>query len=105
MRLKYWTTALLILGMTLILGSPVVLSGKPEDPASHEMKAWVLRFGIFTVGTSLVWVLVALLSILLIRSIRKEMVAERDLNMKILLEKTLADHAKDLDRQGEAQSG
>ena len=106
MRLKYWTTALLGFGLTLILASPLVLSGKPESgPASREMQIWVLRFLIYTCVTSLVWVTVALLAVLLIRSIRKGMEAERELNMKILLEKTLAEHAKELDRHGEASSG
>ncbi|MES1227814.1 MAG: hypothetical protein ABUL72_04030 [Armatimonadota bacterium] len=105
MRLKYWTTALLGFGLTLILASPLALSGKPEDPLSREMKMWVLRFGIYTCVTAFVWVLVALMAVLLIRSIRRDMVAERELNMKILLEKTLADHAKELNRQSDAQSG
>ena len=105
MRLKYWTSALLGFGLMLILASPVVFSGKPEDPASREMRMWVLRFGIYTCVTSLVWVLVALLAVLVIRSIRREMLAERELNLQILLEKTLAEHAKDIDLQSEAQSG
>ena len=105
MHLKYWTTALLGFGLTLILASPIVLAGKPDNPSSREAKEWLIRFGLYAGVTTVVWAVVALLAILLIRSIRREMMGERDLNMRILLEKTMKDHADAMAANGEVQSG
>ena len=105
MHLKYLTTSLFGFGLTLILASPLVLSGKPDDPASREAKEWLIRFGLYVGATTIVWAAVAILAILLIRSIRREMLGERELNMRILLEKTMKDHADALAAKGEAQSG
>jgi hypothetical protein len=105
MHLKYWTTALLGFGLTLVLAAPLALSGKPEDPSSRAAKEWLIRFGLYVGATTIVWALVALLAVLLIRKIRREMMAEREVNMNILLEKAMKDHAEHMSSQGNAQGG
>lgn len=104
MQLRFWTTALLGFGLTLILASPVVFMRRPDPHETVEMQKWVVTAGIYVCVTAFVWVGVAILAILMIRSIRRDMVAERELNMKILLEKTLADHSKEPDNGNQANT-
>jgi hypothetical protein len=104
MRIRFWTSALLGFGLTLVLASPVVFMRRPDAHETLEMQRWVVVAGLYVCVTAFVWVGVAALAILMIRSIRKDMAAERELNMRILLEKTLADHATDSENGSQAPS-
>lgn len=100
--MRFWTTALLGFGLMLILVSPVVFMRRPDPHETTEMQRWVVTAGLYVCVTAFVWVGVATLAILMIRSIRRDMVAEREMNMKILLEKTLADHSKENENGNQA---
>lgn len=94
MQLKYWTSALLAFGITLVMAAPFLLSDKPQNMRSPDGQFYVLKFGIYTVVTAFVWVSVAVCALLLIRAIRRQMMEERELNLRLLMEGTLNDHAK-----------
>jgi hypothetical protein len=101
--LKYWTTGAFVFGLGLICAVPFVIAGKPNTSDLHLARVWLLQFGIFVCVTAFVWVGVAILAMLLMRQIRRDVVHERERNMQVLMEATLADHQRKQD-PGESES-
>ena len=142
MRLKTFTTGLLIFGVALFFGFPFLLKANPDlkyrdnkdfvqldqngDPildrngniahkdeegnivtvlnedgepmrlsASRREKAeFAIPVGGYIILMFAVWIAVIICSLLIVRRVRKELIAETSANMDAFVEGTLRDHAK-----------
>jgi len=92
-KLKFWTTANLIFGMLLLFGYPFLLTKRPSDDASREVRA---RFALMLTGYMSVLLVVFFVLIVLAWRIivhQREQYREATLNnLKDLVEGTLNDH-------------
>lgn len=93
--LRFWTTALFLFGLILLLGSPFLLMGRPPAAAPQRER---LVFAATTVGyvilLLLVFFVVSVLAWRLVVRQREEYQTAHLQNLKDLVEGSLQDHQK-----------
>lgn len=93
--LKFWTTALLVFGLLLLMGSPILLMRRPVPGAPRDVRAvFAITMTTYVVVLLLVFFAVTYLSWRLIVKQREEYQAKHLENLKELVEGTLQDHQK-----------
>ena len=93
--LRFWTTALLIFGMVLLMGSPILLMRRPPPGAARDVRAvFAITMTTYVVVLLLVFFAVTYLSWRLLVKQREEYQAKHLENLKELVEGSLQDHQK-----------
>lgn len=93
--LRFWTTALLVFGMLLLMGSPLLLMRKPPPGAAREVRAvFAITMTTYVVVLLLVFFAVTFLAWRLVVKQREEYQAKHLENLKELVEGSLQDHQK-----------
>jgi hypothetical protein len=94
-KLKTVTTALVIIGLILLVLWPFVIGPMPPAAAAPREKAEYLAKSLgYVTGLMVTWVAVATCALILMRQIRNEMKTATDRNLRELVEGTLRDHDK-----------
>lgn len=115
MRLKAFTTGLVIFGFLMLLALPLVLQQNPDvrvkrlqtaafeagnkdaqlpTVTRRERAEYAALFGSYIMGMLVLWVIVIICAMIYMRQVRKEILEETQANMQAFIEGTLADHAK-----------
>lgn len=114
MRLKQVTTGLVIFGVLLLFGLPLVIGSNPQLDKSRplvtkvvngeekpvreatrvEMAEYGVRLGLYIMAMFAVWIAVIICAMLIIRQVRKEVAEMSAAHMQAFVEGTLSDHAK-----------
>lgn len=95
MRLKVLTTTLLIAGVLLMLGWPLIVGQRPSKGTSKVVVArWGVRSLVYFGATSGVWLSVAVSAWLLARQTQRDFLNQEKKNLNELIEGTLRDHGK-----------
>jgi len=93
MRLKTFTTGLMIFGVALLLGVPVLLTRRPEGSATkRELAEYALLFGSYIIVIALVAVAAIICAMVVLRQTTKSLKEEAERNMKSFVEGSLRDH-------------
>lgn len=94
MRLKTVTTGLVIFGIVLMLGWPLVMSRRPQNVAndSREMQEFVVLFGGYAIFVMLVWLVVGVCAWMVLKNTLKQLKVDRSTMMQSFVEGTLRDH-------------
>lgn len=93
MRLKVFTTGLMIFGLVALFGMPIFLGNRPDkSEGNRAMQEFAVQFGIYTIILVLVWLAVIVCAWFIIKGVRNELREIAADNMKEFLEGTLRDH-------------
>lgn len=94
MFVKVVTTALVLLGLAMLVGLPFVLRERPTDgdqAALAKYGAWLITyFG----ATCLIWLSAALGAVLVMRNARRRLTEDQKENLRGMIEGTLRDHER-----------
>ena len=94
MLVKVVTTALVLIGLAMLVGLPLVLRERPTDgdqAALAKYGAWLLTyFGVMC----LIWLSAALCAVLVMRDARRRLAQEQRENLRGMIEGTLRDHER-----------
>ena len=94
MLVKVVTTALVLLGLAMLVGLPFVLGERPPEDdqvALARYGAWLLTyFGV----TCLVWLSAAMGAVFVARNARRQLVDDQKENVRTLVEESLRDHGR-----------
>mgnify|MGYP001160649193 FL=1 len=94
MRLKTITTGLLIFGIALLCGLPVLMGRQPPSDAPRTEKAqYAVLFGSYTLVIFAVAIAVIICAMVVLRRTANELRAQSKLNMEMFVEGSLRDHA------------
>lgn len=94
MRLKTFTTGLMIFGVALLCGIPVMMQRQPAETAPEKDKAvYLLQFGIYTITIMVIMVTAIVCALLVLRQTTRSLKDEAERNMKTFVEGSLTDHA------------
>lgn len=93
MWLKIATTVSFITGLAMLALWPWVVGTRPVGKGD-ALKQYALRYGYYLLAVLFVFILTIVLSMILLRSQRKEFQAEAKENMRELIEGTLKDHER-----------
>jgi type VI protein secretion system component VasK len=95
MRLKFWTTAFMALGIGLLLALPWLVGPRPPQAAGQQaMVDYGLRVIAYFTVTCLVFLVAAFLAWRLVRAAREEFAKRRVENLRDLVEGALRDHER-----------
>lgn len=95
MRLKHVTTALLVLGIALLLAWQPVVGPQPSASEPERAKlVHVLRMGVYFLAVIVTFFLAGLSAYLLARRTRQQYRQEARQNLNDLIEASLHDHRK-----------
>lgn len=94
MRLKIFTTGFVILGVLLLLSYPVLVGPVPKGEGRQALAEYALRFGLYVIGSLLVWFTTAVLAVIAARRARQAYREEAMENFQHLMEETLRDHGR-----------
>lgn len=93
--LKFWTTTLLVFGMFLLMGAPVLMMRKPPSGSLEQVR---LRFAamvtVYAMVLLLVFFAVIILAYRLMVRQREEFREASLTNLKDLVEATMQDHGR-----------
>lgn len=93
MRLKTFTTGLMIFGVALLLGLPLLMTRKPEDGApKKELAVYAVMFGTYIMVIFAVAIIAIICAMIVLRQTTKSLKEEAEKNMKIFVEGSLRDH-------------
>ena len=92
--MKKVLTALVVVGMGLLVAWPFVLGKQPAREHTRALELYTLRFGLYVCVLLIVFFAMAALAWALWRKAREEYREAALNNMKFLIETTLADHRK-----------
>ena len=94
-QLKFWTTTLLIFGLMMLMGTPILLTKRPPNAAPEAER---LRFAAMLTAYAMLILLVVLgiinLAYFLVRKQREEFKDASLSNLKDLVEGTMQDHGR-----------
>jgi hypothetical protein len=94
MRLKTITTGLLIFGIALLFGLPILMGRQPASDAPRTEKAqYAVLFGSYTLVIFAVAIAVIICAMVVLRRTANELRAQSKLNMEMFVEGSLRDHA------------
>lgn len=106
MRLKIITTALMIMGVAMLLAFPFVIGPQPARAEGQRALAeYAIKFGSYIIIAVLIFAGAILCSIIMLRQIRKEMRQMAENNMQAFVSGTLEDHATKEARRKKFDSG
>ncbi len=94
MRLKFITTASLILGLALLLAWPLVVGPRPVNPNKKELARYGIRAIAYFGVTASTFVCTAVFAWLVLRQTRREYVDQAKTNLQSLIEGALQDHER-----------
>ncbi|HXH61712.1 MAG TPA: hypothetical protein VNI20_10190 [Fimbriimonadaceae bacterium] len=94
MLLKVLTTALVLLGLGLLLGLPFMIGAKPQGADKIELAHYGARLVTYFAATAFSWVGAALCASLLVRRAKREYLDDQRELMQGLIEGTLRDHER-----------
>lgn len=95
MPLRALTTGLVVFGVGLMLGYPLVLRRPPKEASQQELTEFAQR-GLAYVGLLVaVWVAVIVAALLLLVRSRRELARAEAEQVRGLVEGSLGDHARD----------
>lgn len=95
MRLKFWTTALLVFGIAMLLAWPWLVGPRPPSTAARvELVNYGVRVAIYFAVTCIVFLTDAFLAWRLMRAAREEFAERRVENLRDLMEGALHDHER-----------
>lgn len=93
MRLKSFTTGLMIFGFALLLGIPFVLARKPQaDAPKRELAVFAALFGTYIMVIFAVAIGAIICAMVVLRQTTKSLKEEAERNMKSFVEGSLSDH-------------
>lgn len=92
--MKKALTALVVIGMGMLLAWPWVLGKQPSRDHHRALEVYTLRFGLYVCVLLIIFFAMAALAWALWRKAREEYREASLNNMKFLIETTLADHRK-----------
>jgi hypothetical protein len=94
MRLKTITTGLLIFGIALLCGLPILMGRQPGADAPRTEKAqYAVLFGSYTMVIFAVAIAVIVCAMIVLRRTATDLKAQSKLNMEMFVEGSLRDHA------------
>ena len=94
MFVKVVTTALVLIGLAMLVGLPFLLGARPDDGNKEELARYGTRLLTYFGVTCLVWLSAAFSAVFVMRSIKKQLVDEQKENLKGMIEGTLRDHER-----------
>jgi hypothetical protein len=93
MRLKTFTTGLMIFGVALLLGIPVLLTQKPDASApKRDLAVYAAMFGTYILVIAIVAMAAIICAMIVLRQTTKNLKEEAERNMKMFVEGSLRDH-------------
>lgn len=94
MRLKIFTTGLLLFGVLLLFATPWILGPRPGGTGS-DAREYVVKFGLLVIGLFTIFATTAILAIIVARKERQRFREEAMENLKDLVESSLRDHGRE----------
>lgn len=93
MRLKSFTTGLMIFGLALLLGIPFVMVRKPAaDAPKRDLAVYAALFGTYIMAIFIVAMTAIVCAMIVLRQTTKNLKEEAEQNMKAFVEGSLSDH-------------
>lgn len=93
MRLKTFTTGLMIFGVALLCGIPFMMQRQPPKGSSErELAVYALQFGTYTLTIFAVMITAIVCALLVLRQTTRSLKEEAERNMKTFVEGSLTDH-------------
>ncbi len=93
MRLKTFTTGLMVFGVGLLCGIPFLLARQPDKSApKRELAVYAAMFGTYILVIALVAMAAIVCAMIVLRQTTKSLKEEAERNMKVFVEGSLRDH-------------
>lgn len=93
MRLKTFTTGLMIFGFAMLLGLPVLMMQKPgEDATKKELAVYAAMFGTYIMLIFSIAIIAIICAMIVLRQTTRSLKEEAERNMKSFVEGSLRDH-------------
>lgn len=94
MRLKVFTTGLLVFGVLLLFATPWLLGPRPGG-TGRDAQEYVVKFGLLVIGLFTIFATTAILAVIVARRERQKFREEAMENLKDLVESSLRDHGRE----------
>lgn len=94
MRLKVFTTVLLVFGIGLLFGSPWIIGKRPPLEQRREVAEYAVRFGALVMTLIILFCVTAVCAFIVARRQTEALRAQAMENMHELIEGTLSDHGR-----------
>ncbi len=93
MRLKTFTSGLMIFGVALLCGIPFLMARQPEKTApKRDLAVYAAMFGTYILVIAVVAVTAIICAMIVLRQTTRSLKEEADRNMKSFVEGSLRDH-------------
>ncbi|MFM9874300.1 MAG: hypothetical protein ACKVQS_12645 [Fimbriimonadaceae bacterium] len=93
MRLKTFTSGLMLFGIALLLGIPFLMARQPgKDAPKRELAVYAAMFGTYILVIAVVAVTAIICAMIVLRKTSQSLKDEAERNMKSFVEGSLRDH-------------